>query len=156
MNNQMLETAQHIIITAAERLGLGKEVIKRLVEPEMIHEFAIPVQMDSGKVEIFKGFRAQHNSALGPYKGGIRFHQYENVTHQKSPATFTGKPVEKGGSLGRNEATGRGGVIILNSLIKKIKTEIFPHKKNLTVAVQGFGNVGSFFAVLAEDAGFDI
>ncbi len=56
-------------------------------------------------------------------------------------ATFTGKSVENGGSKGREEATGRGGVIILEEIIKKLKI-----KKSLRVAIQGFGNVGYHFA----------
>ncbi len=56
-------------------------------------------------------------------------------------AAFTGKSVENGGSKGREEATGRGGVVILEEIVKKLKI-----KKPLRVAVQGFGNVGYHFA----------
>ncbi|HUW24858.1 MAG TPA: Glu/Leu/Phe/Val dehydrogenase [Patescibacteria group bacterium] len=65
-------------------------------------------------------------------------------------AAFTGKPVEKGGSLGRTEATGRGGVYILNELIKKLKI------KKAKIAIQGIGNVGYFFAQLAYEQGYKI
>ncbi|MEM4714402.1 MAG: Glu/Leu/Phe/Val dehydrogenase [Candidatus Nanoarchaeia archaeon] len=76
--------------------------------------------------------------------------EYEKTIGKKSPATFTGKPIEKGGSLGRTEATGRGGVIILNALLKKL------NKDYKSIAVQGFGNVGYYFAKLANEQGFKI
>lgn len=66
-------------------------------------------------------------------------------------AAFTGKPVELGGLLGRTEATGRGGVIVLQALLSKLK-----NSGNLTVAVQGYGNVGYYFAKIATEEGFKI
>ena len=66
--------------------------------------------------------------------------EYEKTIGKKSPATFTGKPVELGGSLGRTKATGRDEVIVLENLVKQIS------KDYQTVAVQGFGNVGYHFA----------
>jgi glutamate dehydrogenase/leucine dehydrogenase len=65
-------------------------------------------------------------------------------------ATFTGKPVEIGGSLGREAATGRGGLYVLQALLQTSGDSF------LTVAVQGFGNVGYWFARLAHEAGFKI
>jgi len=67
-------------------------------------------------------------------------------------ATITGKPLELGGSQGRTEATGQGGVYILLELAKKLKLK--PEKT--TVAVQGFGNVGFWFSKLAHQAGFRV
>ncbi|HUC20544.1 MAG TPA: Glu/Leu/Phe/Val dehydrogenase, partial [Candidatus Polarisedimenticolaceae bacterium] len=71
--------------------------------------------------------------------------EYEKRTGDTSKASFTGKSLGNGGSLGRPAATGRGGVIALGELLR--------HKgksgQKLTVAVQGFGNVGSFFATVA-------
>ncbi|MBN2016292.1 Glu/Leu/Phe/Val dehydrogenase [Candidatus Dojkabacteria bacterium] len=67
-------------------------------------------------------------------------------------ATFTGKPVEAGGSEGRTEATGLGGVYVLESLAKK--EDLIPEKT--TVAVQGAGNVGYYFAKLAQEIGFKV
>ncbi len=71
--------------------------------------------------------------------------EYERLTGDTTKASFTGKSIEKGGSKGRDAATGRGGVIVLAELLKaQGKLE-----KPLTYAVQGFGNVGSFFATVA-------
>ena len=68
------------------------------------------------------------------------------------PAIVTGKPIEVGGSLGRNEATGRGLMFTLCNYLKKNGQS--PQGK--TIAVQGFGNVGSIGAKLMQDAGFKI
>lgn len=78
--------------------------------------------------------------------------EYEKKLGHHSPATFTGKPIELGGSLGRDEATGRGGVNVLE-FYRKL-TGLDP--VNTKVAVQGFGNVGYWFSKLAEDLGFKI
>ena len=72
--------------------------------------------------------------------------EYQKETGDKSGATFTGKSLDKGGSLGRDAATGRGGVIALRELLKHTAQA----EKELTYAVQGFGNVGSFFATVAK------
>lgn len=79
-------------------------------------------------------------------------HAYEDITGKHQPAAFTGKPISQGGSLGRTEATGRGGVIILNTMMKKMGK----NPKEMTIAVQGFGNVGSYFASIAQAYGYTI
>ena len=232
---KMLESAQALITKTAEGMKLNREMINRLIEPEFAHEFALTITMDNGSKKVFKGWRIQHNSALGPYKGGIRFHpetvreevqalatlmsikcavaglpygggkggivvdpkklskielerlsrafaariahvigedidvpapdvnttpeimswmldEYQKIIGHKSPATFTGKPIAMGGSLGRTEATGRGGLFGLLSLLAKMKKKA----KGTTVAVQGFGNVGYYFAKLATEVGFKV
>ncbi len=72
--------------------------------------------------------------------------EYERQTGDTSKASFTGKSVDKGGSLGREAATGRGGVIVLRELLQHMGKG----GDSITVGVQGFGNVGSFFACIAE------
>jgi glutamate dehydrogenase/leucine dehydrogenase len=54
--------------------GFPEEVYTILSKPERVLMVSIPVRMDNGKLVVFEGYRVQHNSALGPYKGGIRFH----------------------------------------------------------------------------------
>lgn len=230
----MLESAQSIINKTARKLGYKPSIVDWLIEPKMIHEFNFRVKMDNGDIKLFKGWRIQHNNALGPYKGGIRFHpdttreevqalatlmtikcsvaglpyggakggvvvdpkklsetelerlsrryaekitpfigedvdvpapdvntnskimswmndEYQKIVGKKSPAAFTGKPFDQGGSLGRTEATGRGGVIILKALLKKLKISRRP-----TIAVQGFGNVGYYFANIAVEEGYKV
>ena len=55
-------------------------IIERLVEPERFLQFRVPWVDDSGKVQVNRGFRVQFNSAIGPYKGGLRFHPSVNAS----------------------------------------------------------------------------
>ncbi|MEX2014720.1 MAG: Glu/Leu/Phe/Val dehydrogenase [Candidatus Saccharimonadales bacterium] len=73
--------------------------------------------------------------------------EYEILTGEKSKASFTGKSISNRGSWGREEATGRGGVIALREYLKKIGKD----PKTTTVAVQGLGNVGYYFSKIAHD-----
>jgi glutamate dehydrogenase/leucine dehydrogenase len=72
--------------------------------------------------------------------------EYEQLTGDTTKASFTGKRISNGGSEGREAATGNGGVIVLHELLKHLGKS----KKNITIAVQGFGNVGSFFGTISE------
>lgn len=74
--------------------------------------------------------------------------QYEKF-HGFSPACITGKPLELHGSEGREEATGRGVVIVTEAVLKKLQRTL----AGSTVALQGFGNVGSFAARIFHEAG---
>ncbi|MFH0773848.1 MAG: Glu/Leu/Phe/Val dehydrogenase [bacterium] len=241
--NSMLQTAQNTIIKTGNAIGLSQEVIDRLVQPNAIHEFVFQVKMDNGKNRLFNAYRIQHNDNLGPYKGGIRYHQNVsrdevqalatlmtikcavaglpygggkggiifnpkevsageleriskeyvraiapvigperdvpapdvntngqimewmgeeyalqtkrlkiNSTRNEILATFTGKPVKSGGTLGRTEATGRGGVAITKALLLKLKK----NKTEMHIAVQGFGNVGYYYAKIAAEEGMQV
>jgi glutamate dehydrogenase (NAD(P)+) len=68
-----------LIEKAGAVLGLNEGLIKRIVTPERILEVAVPVRMDSGDVEMYHGWRIQHDTSRGPGKGGIRFHPSVNV-----------------------------------------------------------------------------
>ncbi len=71
--------------------------------------------------------------------------EYEVLTGDTTKASFTGKSIPNGGSLGRDAATGRGGVLSLTELLRLKKDD-----KPMTYAVQGFGNVGSFFGTTVQ------
>ncbi len=71
-------------------------------------------------------------------------------------ATFTGKMIKEGGTLGRTEATGRGGVAIMEALLAKLISNPQSPISHKTIAVQGFGNVGYYFAKIAQERGFTI
>ena len=58
-------------------------IINRIVEPERVIIFRIPWVDDNGKVQVNRGFRIQFNSAIGPYKGGMRFHPSVNLSIMK-------------------------------------------------------------------------
>ena len=75
---------------------------------------------------------------------------FEKKNGKHEPATFTGKPLALGGSLGRTEATGQGGAYILSAYADH--QGLIAEKT--TVAVQGFGNVGYWFSKIANDLGY--
>ena len=220
---------------AANLIGLDENLWKVLTAPKRQIIVSCPVKMDSGKIEVFTGYRVQYNIALGPAKGGIRYHpdvtldevkalaawmtwkcavagvpfgggkggvvcdptkmsarELEHLTRRyvaeivdaigpekdvpapdvntneqvmawvmdtysmhvgvATTAVVTGKPVEMGGSLGRREATGRGVMITTREAAKHLGLDI----KKATVAVQGFGNVGSVSAHLTSQLGAKI
>ena len=240
-NLNPLIAAQQRVRVACEKLGMPADVYEMadvyeiLKYPQRMVEVSIPVKMDDGSVRVFTGFRAQHNTAVGPSKGGIRFHQnvtrdevaalsiwmtfkcsvtgipygggkggvivnpkelstgelerlcrgyvdaiypilgekrdvpapdvntsaqimawmtdeYIKLSGESAFGTFTGKPVELAGSLGRGKATGLGISIIMGEALKKQGKDI----RGARIAVQGFGNVGSFTAKCAHDMGAKI
>ena len=235
MSGNFFSQTQKQFREIADILKIKSETLQELKEPHRTIKFQIPVLMDNGQVKIFFGLRAQHNNALGPYKGGIRFHpdvsedgiralsmlmtwkcalvdlpfgggkggviveprklskgelerlsrgyvkgifpwlgpnkdipapdvntnsqimawmtdEYSKLKAKDSPAAFTGKPLEMWGIEGREEATGYGGVIIL----KKLQQIYGFEPKKTTLAIQGFGNVGSNFARFASQKGYKI
>lgn len=68
------EIVKRQIDKAAERFGVDQSVIDILKKPMRVLSVSFPVRMDDGTIQVFEGFRSQHNDALGPAKGGIRFH----------------------------------------------------------------------------------
>lgn len=219
---------------AADHMKLEREIQLLLRSPYRELIVQIPVRMDDGRLELFHGYRVQHNAVRGPYKGGIRYHHevdlnevrslaalmtwktaivdvpfggakggvtcnpsqmsraeirsltrgfaqkidmalgvYRDIAapdvgtnaqvmawimdeygkkHGYTPAIVTGKPVNLGGSLGREEATGRGTMIIAREACQAYGIDI----KKAKVAVQGFGNVGSWTAKLMAQLGATI
>ncbi len=73
------EMAQQQLDLIADQLDLDRGIKALLREPLREYHFSIPVHMDDGAVQVFKGFRVQHNDARGPCKGGIRFHPQETA-----------------------------------------------------------------------------
>lgn len=220
----MYTTTKHMIERVGQQIGLSQQEVEYLLSIDQEHIFDI--ELKNGKKH--QAYRIQHNNDLGPYKGGIRFHQevdldevralatlmslktaavglplggakggvavnprdlseaeleelsrayvrhlhhhigpsqdvpapdvntnsriidwmvdeYEQLSGETDKASFTGKSLTNGGSNGREAATGRGGVLVLRTILKKLKLGTQP----LTYGVQGFGNVGSFFALVA-------
>lgn len=78
--------------------------------------------------------------------------EYEKILRSKAPAVVTGKPVSRGGSEGREEATGVGGFYVLAEIMR-LTGRIH---RDASVAIQGFGNVGSHLAMSLKDAGFRV
>jgi glutamate dehydrogenase (NAD(P)+) len=68
------ETAEHQLQRAAAQLDIDPNVVTRLSNPTQVHRVSVPMERDDGTVEVFTGYRAQHDSVRGPYKGGLRYH----------------------------------------------------------------------------------
>src|SRR6267378_1046796 len=183
---------------AAEAMELDHNLRERLKLPERSLIVSVPVRMDDGRVEVYTGYRVQHDSSRGPSKGGIRYHPdvnlgevaalamwmtwkcaladlpygaakdvpapdvgtdaqvmawimdtYSQQVGYSVPGVVTGKPLSIGGSLGREEATGRGVVYVTMEALRHLKLDI----RNTTVAIQGFGNVGSHTARIMQECG---
>ncbi|RKZ32459.1 glutamate dehydrogenase [bacterium] len=230
------ENVVHQFDKAAKYMKLDENIKKILATTmnEILVHF--PVKMDNGQVEIFTGYRVQHNNALGPFKGGLRFHPAVDIDEVRALATWmtwkcaitdipfggakggiqmdpskysaseieritrrftfalannigpeydipapdvntnakimawildtylsmvppherkrcihvvTGKPVEVGGSPGRDKATGQGVVFLIEQWAKDNKFDL----SNATYTVQGFGNVGSWASRLLKPFG---
>ena len=102
------EVLQSLEPVVESRPEIEKEgLIERLVEPERIIMFRVPWVDDAGKVQVNRGYRVQFNSAIGPYKGGLRFHKSVNLSiikflgfEQIFKNSLTGLPIGggKGGS----------------------------------------------------------
>lgn len=233
-----LDSVAQFIDEASRTAGISDDILARLKTPDRILEFEIPVGMDDGSEKKFSGWRVQHNHALGPYKGGIRFHPdsnrdevkalaslmtwktavvglpyggakgaiavdpralsareleelsqgyvraiWQDIGHDKDipapdvgtnsqimdwmadeyaklsgawdPAAFTGKSVEKGGSRGRDVATGFGGYAVLREFLKA-RDMSGALAARPTIAIQGFGNVGAHIARILFEKGFKI
>jgi glutamate dehydrogenase (NAD(P)+) len=216
---------------AADLLELEPYMRRLLRMPFRSLAVEVPVRRDDGSIEVFRGYRVQHNGARGPCKGGIRFHpeadehevvglattmtwktaladipfggakggvqcdprklsvrELEAVTRSftrrisivlgpyrdvpapdmgtnaqvmawlldeysaragYTPAVVTGKPISLGGSLGREEATGRGVVFAMQDYSRDFGLSL----KGSRVVIQGFGNVGAFVAQFAHELG---
>lgn len=73
-NLNLFTSTQHVINDALSKLGYSEEMFELLKEPIRMLTVRIPVRMDDGSIKVFTGYRAQHNDAVGPTKGGVRFH----------------------------------------------------------------------------------
>ena len=102
---EVLESIEPVLEARPQYVKAG--VIERLVEPERIIKFRVPWVDDNGNVQVNRGFRIQFNSAIGPYKGGLRFHPSVNESiikflgfEQTFKNSLTGLPMGggKGGS----------------------------------------------------------
>ncbi len=107
--SEVLKNAQTQIRIAVNKLGLSEDVYELLKEPQRVLEVSIPVKMDDGTIKTFKGYRSQHNNAVGPYKGGIRFHQNVDLDEVKALSIFM---TFKCGVVGLPYGGGKGGVSV--------------------------------------------
>ncbi|TLS35612.1 Glu/Leu/Phe/Val family dehydrogenase [Pseudalkalibacillus caeni] len=104
----VLESTQEVIHDALDKLGYPQEVYELLKEPMRLMTVRIPVRMDDGSIKIFTGYRAQHNDAVGPTKGGVRFHPDVTETEVKALSVWMSL---KAGIVDLPYGGGKGGII---------------------------------------------
>ncbi len=107
-NLNVLHSTQIVIQEALSKLGYPDEMFELLKEPLRVLTVRIPVRMDDGKMKVFTGYRAQHNDAVGPTKGGVRFHP--GVTEDEVKALSIWMSL-KCGIVDLPYGGGKGGVI---------------------------------------------
>jgi len=100
---------QRKIKEVCDILGYGDEVFDILKEPEKILITNFRVKMDNGQIKTFTGYRCQHNDAMGPYKGGIRFHPDVNLDEIKALSMWM---TFKCGVVGIPYGGAKGGVVV--------------------------------------------
>jgi glutamate dehydrogenase/leucine dehydrogenase len=124
-----------------------------------------PKQLSKGELErLSRGWVQKLSDILGPHKDvpapdvnttpeimAWMADEFKQITGDKSGAVITGKPVDKGGSLGRDTATAQGGFYVFEALKGKLSLD-----KKCNVAIQGFGNAGANAAEIWQTAGHNI
>ncbi|WP_425455601.1 Glu/Leu/Phe/Val family dehydrogenase [Brevibacillus panacihumi] len=104
----LLKSTQTVIKEALEKLGYQDSMFELLKEPLRVLTVRIPVRMDNGEVKVFTGYRAQHNDAVGPTKGGIRFHPAVTEDEVKALSIWMSL---KAGIVDLPYGGGKGGII---------------------------------------------
>lgn len=107
-HRDVLESTQRVVQSALQKLGYPDEVYELLKEPVRLMTVRIPVRMDDGSTKIFTGYRAQHNDAVGPTKGGVRFHPEVSENEVKALSIWMSL---KAGIVDLPYGGGKGGII---------------------------------------------
>lgn len=107
-NSNLVTSTQGIIKEALDKLGFDQGMYELIKEPMRMLKVRIPVRMDDGSVKVFTGYRAQHNDAVGPTKGGVRFHP--DVTEDDVVALSMWMTL-KAGIVNLPYGGGKGGIV---------------------------------------------
>lgn len=106
--NNILTSTRTVVKEALDKLGYPEEVYELLKDSLRMLKVRIPVRMDDGSVKVFTGYRAQHNDAVGPTKGGVRFHP--DVTEDEVNALAIWMSI-KAGIVDLPYGGGKGGIV---------------------------------------------
>ncbi|QTD42676.1 Glu/Leu/Phe/Val dehydrogenase [Sporosarcina sp. Te-1] len=107
-NLNLFTSTQVVIKEALDKLGYDEGMYELLKEPIRMTEVRIPVKMDDGKVKVFTGYRGQHNDAVGPTKGGVRFHPEVTADEVRALSMWM---TLKAGIVDLPYGGGKGGII---------------------------------------------
>ncbi len=137
-------------LSESELERLTRQFARKLA-PNIGAEVDVPAPDVNTNSKIMDWIEDEYGKAVrGKGKGG-------SIKEEEIKAVVTGKSILNGGSIGREEATGLGGFFVLEKLIKKLREEkTLPAGRPLTVAIQGFGNVGSNFASILHKNGYKV
>jgi glutamate dehydrogenase/leucine dehydrogenase len=102
------DTAIRQLEIVAEKMKLDPDILEVLKYPKRSLTVAIPVRMDNGRIKVFRGFRVQHHDALGPFKGGIRYHPDLTLDEVRALAIWM---TMKCAVVGLPYGGGKGGII---------------------------------------------
>ncbi|SDZ74791.1 Glu/Leu/Phe/Val family dehydrogenase [Bizionia paragorgiae] len=140
----MMENVLEQFNTAADKINLHPSIRKILsiTNNELIVHF--PVKMDNGDVEIFTGYRVQHNNALGPYKGGLRYHPTVDIDAARALAMWM---TWKTSLAGLPYGGGKGGIQLDPSLYSKNELERITRRFTFALA----DNIGPEHDIPAPD-----
>jgi glutamate dehydrogenase/leucine dehydrogenase len=109
MQNPFQNAMSQLDKVAEINKSFSKDFISRLRQPDRDIRVSIPVVMDDGSTKIFEGYRVEYNNALGPYKGGIRYHQDTEINEVKALAFWM---VLKCAVAGIPMGGGKGGITV--------------------------------------------
>ena len=87
-NRNPYENMLSVLNETCTMMGMKESEYVFLKYPEREVKVSIPVEMDNGEIRVFEGYRVQHNSARGPYKGGLRFHPNTDLNEVKALAAW--------------------------------------------------------------------
>lgn len=142
------ENVAHQFSKAADLIGLDDSVRRILTRPQNEIVVNFPVRMDDGRVEVFTGYRVQHNDALGPYKGGIRFHPAVDLDEVRALATWmTWKSAIAGIPFGG----GKGGIRIDPARCSRAELERITRRFTFALG----SNIGPEYDIPAPDVNTD-
>ncbi len=112
---------------------IEQSILERIVEPERVISFRVPWIDDNGKAQVNRGFRVQYNSAIGPYKGGLRFHPTVNASiikflgfEQTFKNSLTGQPIGGGKGGADFDPKGKSDAEIMR-FAQSFMTELYRH-----------------------------
>ncbi|GAB3064679.1 Glu/Leu/Phe/Val dehydrogenase [Salinicoccus sesuvii] len=106
--SNLITSTQAIIHEALDKLGFDEGMYELIKEPLRLLKVRIPVRMDDGSVKVFTGYRAQHNDAVGPTKGGVRFHPDVN---EEEVVALSMWMTLKSGIVNLPYGGGKGGIV---------------------------------------------
>ncbi len=140
----MYENVMHEFNKAADKMDLDAGVRKILATTQNEVVVHFPVKMDDGRIEVFTGYRVQHNNALGPYKGGLRYHPTVDINAARALATWM---TWKSAIAGIPYGGGKGGIQIDPSQYSQAELERITRRFTYALG----DNIGPDYDIPAPD-----